>query len=215
MTTSATSVLRLLLLVLLLVSALPGSALAEGARWEWPLPVPHEVVAPFDAPEHPYGPGHRGIDIAVPAGDAPVHAVEAGTVRFSGEVAGRGVVSVLHADGLISTYEPVLGTLEEGSRVSAGDVLGRIEPAAEGSHCPGAVCLHLGARRGEEYVDPLLLLGDRGPSVLLPWGEASRTAGAPPPLPSSRAPSGSSAPSAVRVLVPSGAGPGARWATSG
>ncbi|HEX7350383.1 MAG TPA: M23 family metallopeptidase [Brachybacterium sp.] len=210
--------LRLLLLalpLLLLVSGPAGRAQADGARWQWPLPPPHEVVAPFDAPENPYGPGHRGIDIAVRSADAPVRAVEAGTVRFSGDVAGRGVVSVQHADGLISTYEPVSGDLEEGSAVSAGDVLGVIEPAAETSHCPGALCLHLGARRGEAYVDPLLLLGGRGPSVLLPWGDAAgATAGAPDPIAAPGAAAGQSAPAPLRVLIPSGTGQGARWATS-
>src|SRR5699024_12633574 len=77
-----------------------GPARSDGARWRWPLPPPRTVVAEFRAPEHRYGPGHRGIDIAAPAEGAEVHAVEAGTVRFSGSVAGRGVVSVLHADGL-------------------------------------------------------------------------------------------------------------------
>lgn len=214
---TAVFALRLLLLalLLLLVSGPAGRAQADGARWQWPLPPPHEVVAPFDAPENPYGPGHRGIDIAVRSAGAPVRAVEAGTVRFRGDVAGRGVVSVQHADGLISTYEPVRSDLEEGSPVSAGDVLGVIEPAPESSHCPGALCLHLGARRGESYVDPLLLLGGHGPSVLLPWGDAAGvTAGAPVPIAAPGDAAGASAPAPLRVLVPSGAGPAGRWATS-
>ncbi|WP_193104180.1 murein hydrolase activator EnvC [Brachybacterium sp. FME24] len=167
-------VLRIVLLVLCLVVAfaIPGTARADDARWQWPLPPPHSVVGAFDAPDSPYGPGHRGIDVAAPGSSAPVHAVEAGTVRFSGAVAGRGVVSVLHADGLISTYEPVTGTVEEGQTVQAGEVLGTIA-AGESSHCSGQVCLHLGARRGQGYLDPMLLLGARGPSVLLPWGEGS------------------------------------------
>lgn len=161
------------LLVVLLVGALLTVLLplapvqADQGRWRWPLPPPHRVLSPFDAPEHPYGPGHRGIDLAAPAEGAPVRAVEAGTVRFSGTVAGRGVVSVVHADGLISTYEPVRGDLEAGSPVAAGEVLGTL--GAGSSHCPGRACLHLGARRGTAYLDPLPLLGLRGPSVLLPW----------------------------------------------
>lgn len=165
---------RIVLLVLCLVVAfaIPGTARADDARWHWPLPPPHPVVNAFDAPDGPYGPGHRGIDIAVTGTSAPVHAVEAGTVRFSGAVAGRGVVSVLHADGLISTYEPVTGTVEKGQEVKAGDVLGTIADG-EASHCSDQVCLHLGARRGQGYLDPMLLLGARGPSVLLPWGGSS------------------------------------------
>ncbi|WP_245851091.1 murein hydrolase activator EnvC family protein [Brachybacterium vulturis] len=162
-----------LLLVLAVMVALPGSAKADGPRWRWPLPPPHTVISPFQAPEHRYGPGHRGIDIAVPAEGAEVRAVAAGTVRFSGVVAGRGVVSVTHADGLISTYEPVHGVLEEGASVEAGEVLGTLADASGSSHCPGSTCLHLGARRGTGYLDPLLLLGAHGPSVLLPWDEPS------------------------------------------
>lgn len=161
-------VVTLLLTCLLAVMLLPGTARAEAARWQWPLPPPHPVLNPFEAPAHRYGPGHRGIDIGSAAG-AEVRAVEDGTVRFSGMVAGRGVVSVVHADGLLSTYEPVTGSVERGAAVRAGEVLGTLHEAADASHCTGATCLHLGARRGEVYLDPMLLLGARGPSVLLPW----------------------------------------------
>lgn len=170
----------LVLAALLVIALLPASARAESTRWRWPLPAPHTVLAPFEAPAHRYGPGHRGIDIAAGSPGAQVRAVAAGTVRFSGRVAGRGVVSVQHADGLISTYEPVVGAVEVGSPVAAGAVLGALGSPSELSHCSGTPCLHLGARRGEGYVDPLLLLGGHGPSVLLPWGGggAERSVGA-------------------------------------
>jgi len=38
---------------------------------------------------------------------------------------------------------------------------------AAGGHCAGTPCLHLGARRGRDYLDPLPLLA-HGPVVLLP-----------------------------------------------
>lgn len=163
------AVLRLGLVCLLLLGAGLGPARAEAPPWQWPLPPPHQVITPFDAPEHHYGPGHRGIDVASPVSGAVVRAVAPGTVRFSGMVAGRGVVSVSHADGLISTYEPVAGTIAAGEQVDTGAELGTLVDGSELSHCPDTACLHLGARRGEDYVDPLLLLGGRGPSVLLPW----------------------------------------------
>lgn len=167
-----------LLVLLLPVAVMPSAAArADGPRWQWPVPPPHEVIAPFDAPATPYGPGHRGIDIALPGG-AEVRAVEGGAVRFSGSVAGRGVVSVVHPDGLISTYEPVSGAVSAGDPVGAGQVLGTLEGDSPASHCDGRDCLHLGARRGELYVDPLLLLGGRGPSVLLPWSGGSSAGGA-------------------------------------
>lgn len=166
---SPAAVLRLGLVSVLLLLAGTGPARAEAPPWQWPLPPPHQVIAPFDAPEDRYGPGHRGIDIAAPAAGTVVVAVAPGTIRFSGMVAGRGVVSVTHADGLISTYEPVSGSVTAGEQVDAGTALGTLVGGSELSHCPGSVCLHLGARRGEDYVDPLLLLGGHGPSVLLPW----------------------------------------------
>ena len=141
-----------------------------GGRWRWPVPPPHPIVQPFEAPSHRYGPGHRGIDIAAPLG-ATVTAVEDGTVHFAGMVAGRGVVSVRHHDGLLSTYEPVEASVAAGQSVRAGDALGTLSTQA-GSlpHCPEGPCLHLGARRGkDEYIDPAPLLSAAGPSVLLPW----------------------------------------------
>src|SRR5699024_569495 len=142
---------------------------AQTGRWQWPTPPPHQVVHAFDAPDHPYGPGHRGIDIAATAGEQ-VRAVEGGTVRFAGVVTGRGVVSVLHPDGLISTYEPVTAEVSDGQAVEEGESLGVLETAdAADSHCTGQDCLHLGARQAGAYLDPLPLLGVRGPSVLLPW----------------------------------------------
>ena len=156
-------------LCLLLMVAVAPAAQAQTGRWQWPTPPPHQVVHAFDAPDHPYGPGHRGIDIAATAGEQ-VRAVEGGTVRFAGVVAGRGVVSVLHPDGLISTYEPVVAEVSEGQAIRAGEVLGALETVdATASHCTGQDCLHLGARQGGEYLDPLPLFGARGPSVLLPW----------------------------------------------
>lgn len=172
------AVLCVVLVFALLLGAPAAPALAEEARWQWPLDPPHQVLVPFDPPAHRYGAGHRGVDLAVPAAPTPVRAVEAGTVRFSGTVAGRGVVSVVHADGLISTYEPVDGVLEAGVPVQAGTVIGTVEDRPELAHCPAATCLHLGARHGEDYLDPMLLLGLRGPSVLLPWAGGPVSSGA-------------------------------------
>lgn len=149
-----------------------GPAAPEAAAtppWRWPVAAPHHVLAPFDAPPSPYAAGHRGLDLA--GSSSVVTAVDGGVVRFSGSVAGRGVVSVLHPGGIISTYEPVTGTVAAGDHVAAGTVIGHLEGAGA-SHCRPVVCLHLGARRGEEYLDPMLLLAGAGPSVLLPLAGA-------------------------------------------
>lgn len=130
--------------------------------WSWPLDPRPAVKAPFVAPRSTYGAGHRGIDVVGSQGQ-PVLAVDAGVVTHVGVIAGRGTVSVTHANGLRSTYEPVRGVVATGSTVTEGQVLGSLEGR---SHC-GGTCLHLGALRGSRYLDPRPLLGG-GPVILLP-----------------------------------------------
>ena len=144
----------------------PPPAAAPVRGWQWPLEPGPAVVRPFRAPPTPWSAGHRGVDLAASAG-AVVHAAAAGQVTFAGVVAGRGVVVVTHAGGLRTTYEPVDDRVPAGAFVVGGAALGVVAVGA--SHCPPASCLHWGARRGAEYVDPLTLVG-RGPPVLLPLG---------------------------------------------
>jgi murein DD-endopeptidase MepM/ murein hydrolase activator NlpD len=124
-----------------------------------------QVVRAFAAPATPYGPGHRGVDLAT-ARAAPIRAAAAGVVRFAGQVAGRGVVVVQHADGISTEYEPVRATARAGQRVRRGQPIGRLAGRHRG--CAGW-CLHWGARRGDTYLDPLALLRPIGPVRLLPW----------------------------------------------
>ncbi|WP_109474740.1 murein hydrolase activator EnvC family protein [Ornithinimicrobium cavernae] len=123
--------------------------------WQWPLPGQPEVVKRFDPPEERWLPGHRGIDLAGMT-TSPVLAVADGTVTYSGSIAGVGIVSVTHADGVRSTYQPVTDRISRGEQVAAGDRIGHL--GAIGSHCLLRTCLHLGAVRGDEYLDPLLFL---------------------------------------------------------
>ena len=129
-----------------------------------PLPGALRVVRPFDPPRTPYGPGHRGVDLAGPQG-ATVRAPAAGTVRFAGAVGGRGVVVIAHPDGIRTEYEPVRPLVSAGATVAAGAPIAVLRGRHAG--CPGS-CLHWGARRGEAYLDPLTLLAPLGPVVLLP-----------------------------------------------
>ena len=112
------------------VAARPAQAgqPAVGAEYAWPLwPLP-AVLTPFDAPDDPFGPGHRGVDLAGTVGQ-PVLAARGGTVVFAGPVAGVGVVSVQHVDGLRTTYEPVVPAVRTGAEVAAGAVLGTLSRA--------------------------------------------------------------------------------------
>jgi murein DD-endopeptidase MepM/ murein hydrolase activator NlpD len=149
---------------------LPATVPAIGRTW--PVGLRPRVLRGWEPPATVYGPGHRGVDLAAPAG-TPVRAVAPGRVAFAGRVAGRGVVSVdLTGTGdppLRTTYEPVTAAVEEGEEVEPGEVIGTVE--ASGSHCT-APCVHWGLRRGEGYLNPLSLLPPwllhRGPSRLLP-----------------------------------------------
>ncbi|WP_194859113.1 M23 family metallopeptidase [Streptomyces sp. SUK 48] len=136
----------------------------------WPVGVRPPVLRGWEPPATPYGPGHRGVDLAAAPG-SPVRAVAAGRVSFAGRVAGRGVVTVeLAGTGLRTTYEPVSPSVEKGTEVAAGDVVGVV--AATGAHCGAAACVHWGLLRGGTYLNPLSLLPPwllgRGPSRLLP-----------------------------------------------
>ncbi|MFE9775695.1 murein hydrolase activator EnvC family protein [Streptomyces sp. NPDC005931] len=182
---------RLALLLLLTAAALllppPGQLLASAPRGAdppahgtgvpavgrtWPVGVRPRVLRGWEPPATVYGRGHRGVDLAAAPG-TPVRAVAAGRVSFAGRVAGRGVVSVeLTGTGnppLRTTYEPVTPTMRKGDEVTAGEVIGTVEP--NGSHCT-APCVHWGLRRAAAYLDPLTLLPpwllQRRPSRLLP-----------------------------------------------
>lgn len=128
------------------------------------VPVVDPVVVAFAAlPGQPWDRGHRGVDLAAPLG-AVVLAPADGTVTFTGQVVDRAVVTITHADGLRSSFEPVTGTAPVGAQVRRGQSLGVTTP---GGHCHDR-CLHWGVRRGAVYLDPLDLLRPSVPSVLLP-----------------------------------------------
>ena len=144
--------------------SLPGSGQGDPAplpqrsprvRYTWPTGGPVAVLASFDPPAHDWLRGHRGVDLALAAG-SPVRAAAAGTVAFSGPVAGRPVVSIDHADGIRTTYEPVEPCVQAGDHVEAGQVIGTL---LAGHRTDGVDALHWGARTGRKsYINPLRLL---------------------------------------------------------
>ncbi|NLT25085.1 MAG: M23 family metallopeptidase [Microbacteriaceae bacterium] len=143
----------------------PSAADAAAGRWDWPLRPRPEVTRLFDL-AHPYAAGHRGVDLAAPPG-AEVLAPDDGVVHFAGWVVDRPVLSIAHAGGLLSSFEPVETSLRAGDAVARGEAIGTI--AAEPVHAP-AGGLHLGARLDGAYLDPLALLGAVPKAVLLPLG---------------------------------------------
>ncbi|MHA7287444.1 M23 family metallopeptidase [Arthrobacter sp. MDT3-44] len=149
-----------------------GAAADVVPEWSWPLtPVP-EVLRPFEKPPQPWKRGHRGVDLSAGAGGPVVVSPADGVVSFAGTVVDRGVLSIDHGGGRISSFEPVTTDLAKGRRVGRGDVVAMLAgPAAGGPprHCRQP-CLHWGVRVDGEYVDPLSFVLDRRPSVLLPLG---------------------------------------------
>jgi Peptidase family M23 len=200
--------LPLLVLVLAVGALVPAAAAAAVAGRSGPpppagpdpptvpalwMPLAGAVVRGFDVRAGPYGPGHRGVDIAAPLGE-PVRAPAAGTVVFAGPVAGTTWVTLRVAPGVLVTLGPLLDLASAGGsrrgRIVAGQaVLGRVGPghragpagpagpaAPPGSGGPpdpgeprdagGGATLHLAVRVDGVYVDPLAYLVD-GPRARL------------------------------------------------
>ena len=155
-------------------SAAPVDPVPAGV---WPLQPEPQVVRAFDPPDSPYGSGHRGVDLAGAVGQV-VHTALAGRVTYATTLAGRGVVVVDHGRTR-TTYEPVTATVRVGDVLARGQPIGTL--ALAGSHCFPAACLHWGWKRGDTYLDPLLLVGG-GPVVLLPlWRDTPVAARAATP----------------------------------
>lgn len=124
-------------------------------RWRLPLDGRGKIMRRFDPPVQPWLSGHRGLDLAARPGQV-VRAAGPGVVGYAGPLAGRGVVMIIHAEGLRTTYLPVKASVRRGQSVALGDVIGSVEPTA--AHCPTA-CLHWGLLNEIGYLDPLLLIG--------------------------------------------------------
>lgn len=171
------------LITVLLAALLAAPSASAGAspvpapahdRWAWPLSPKPDVLRTFDPPDKPWLSGHRGVDLAK-ARDAgqvtgawEVTSPADGTVAFAGVVVDRPVLTIDHGDGLRSSFEPVASELRPGDKVTKGQVVGLLAAEAPApAHCPAA-CLHWGIRRGEEYINPLGLVQDLRPSILLP-----------------------------------------------
>jgi murein DD-endopeptidase MepM/ murein hydrolase activator NlpD len=168
----------------LLMTSLLGLPPAQGTRapapfvaeWSWPLLPTPDVLRNFEKPPKPWQRGHRGVDLTVPPGGgpdalgAPILSPGDGVVSFAGTVVDRGVLSVDHGGGRVSSFEPVSTDLRKGQQVQEGDVIATLASTAAATgpwHC-ASPCVHWGVRVDGEYVDPLSFVMDRRPSVLLP-----------------------------------------------
>jgi murein DD-endopeptidase MepM/ murein hydrolase activator NlpD len=149
------------MLTLLLCRALPAIAMAEC----WPAPIDAAVLDGFRAPRCTWCVGNRGIEYQVQA-PRPVRSVAAGTVTYSGVVAGTRFVVIELFNGWLVTYGRLGSTrLVTGDAVTAGSVVGTAMDA-----------FYFGLRVDGEYRDPAPYLGHLvGPARLVPTdGRAPR-----------------------------------------
>jgi murein DD-endopeptidase MepM/ murein hydrolase activator NlpD len=132
------------------------------------MPLAGAVVRGFDAWDGPYGPGHRGIDVAASVGEV-VRAPAAGEVVFAGPVAGTRWVSVRVAPGVVVTVGPLWDEVITAGRVRRGTPVGRVaagHDAGAGGGSPAT--LHMSLRVDGAYLDPLGYLVDRPRPRLAP-----------------------------------------------
>jgi murein DD-endopeptidase MepM/ murein hydrolase activator NlpD len=162
-------------IVIVVASALqPSVALAAPC---WQPPVVGRIVDPFRAPTCPYCSGNRGLEYRV-GDDVAVRSVAAGTVTYSGTIAGTTYVIVDLANGWKVTYGRLTSSsAHRGDRIGRGAVVGR----ASGD-------FYFGLRIGGEYRDPQPHLGRlTGRPRLVPVDGTSRR---PPPTAVVTCPSG-------------------------
>lgn len=159
-----------LALVLPLLAGAPASAQARGEVYR--PPVYAEVIDPFRPPDQPWLAGNRGLEYDTAPGTV-VAAIGSGLVVFAGPVAGHLYVTVLHGDGIRSSYSYLAGMyVNAGDRVRGGQEVG----------ITGDVRFHLGARIGDTYIDPASLFGAEvgvASVFLVPIGGGRRAGGAP------------------------------------
>ena len=126
----------------------PAGASQGDERLVFRPPVDRPVADPFRPPDDPYGSGNRGVEYDTEPGDV-VRAAAAGTVVFSGAVAGSLHVTIDHGGGVVSSYSYLLRiSVRAGAQVAQGQVI-----AIAGDR------LHFGVRVDGSYVDPFGFIG--------------------------------------------------------
>jgi len=138
----------------------------SSATWVMPIAVPALLVHQFRSPNSDYSSGHRGVDYAVTDGQ-DLMSPSAGTLVFTGMVAKKPVVSILHVGGFRTTFEPACSSLPRGTTLLVGQRFGTVCAKGYQSHCKPSLCLHFAMKLGDQYLSPLALIGGLAPSVLV------------------------------------------------
>ena len=176
--------------------AAPTRSMTGPRRPVYVPPVADGVITDhFRPPPSPYAAGNRGIDEVTRPGSVVVASAD-GRVIFAGPAGGSLHITVLHADGLRSSYSYLAAI---GVRV--GDVVGQGSPIA----LTGPI-FHFGVRDASgTYLDPEALFGGRTGAHLV----AGPDEGA---APLDRTPEPSVELRAFAAIVAAGRSPGSRLA---
>jgi hypothetical protein len=150
------------LAVLVALAVLAGFAPpASAAPVTYVAPVSGSVVDPFRPPSTQYGAGNRGLEYATAPGSV-ARASAPGRVTFAGQVGGALHVVIQHADGVRTSY-----SFLRSINVRVGQVLQQNDPVGTTNDT-----FHFGARIGDAYVDPAILIASGPAQVhLVPDGE--------------------------------------------
>jgi len=147
---------------IIVLACLPSARAAAEATGNvvYQPPVDAPVTDVFRPPAQRWSAGNRGVDYGTTEGQV-VRAAAPGQVVFAGQVGGSLHVVVLHADGIRTSYSFLSGiSVHRGEQVVAGQPVGT-----------AGTDLHFGARAGDAYVDPMVLLSSGTPRVhLVPEG---------------------------------------------
>ncbi len=138
--------------------------------WQIPFGEPHKLMRHYLQPTSDYSAGHRGVDYSVQIGDE-VRAPADGVILFQRHLVDRDVITVAHASGITSEFEPACGLLPSGSSVRRGQPIGSVCSPDSGYswHCQTETCLHFSVRLNGKYLSPLAFIGGLNPSRLLPY----------------------------------------------
>lgn len=205
-------VLRVLWRVLAVAAVLCPTPRAFAAEPGWPFAGPAPTVTAYGASYATPGGGssvHSGVDLASPAGAAVLSVLE-GNVTFAGRVPadeGATTIAVTVESGDVRlTYMPLSETsLKSGETIEAGQPIGALAATGDRSHPEPH--LHLSARRGTLYIDPVRFLLPPTPSSAEGGAETPSVSSVPQQAPAVTTPAAASsaiqpAPTSQGVLQP-------------
>jgi len=146
---------RARLLVIMVVLAwllLTGaSALAQEPSARKPVyyaaPMLTQVIDAFRPPAHIGAAGNRGLEYGA-SDNQVVAAAASGYVAFAGPVAGRKAITIVHADGVRTTYTGLLEIW----------VIGGMTVNQHSAIALASTGFHFGARVNDHYLDPQILI---------------------------------------------------------